>query len=91
MPDFSRDTFWSTVKPLDTGCVKNALKIVEVKGFRGIQNELHVLEFLLEHGHAIRKVTLRMREDDQHARTTAMQLKDRMVAKLSQLDVLIIY
>ena len=88
--DFSPDTFWSKEKPLATGCVKKALKIVEVKGFRGTRNELHVLEFLLEHGQALCKLTLRVDEDDQNARTTAMQLKDRMATKLSRLDVLII-
>lgn len=39
-------------------CVTTTLKAVNVKGFKGMMNELHVLKYLLLFGHAMEELIL---------------------------------
>ncbi|KAL9383149.1 hypothetical protein Peur_023472 [Populus x canadensis] len=54
---FNPQEFWSEDLLVEE-CVTTTLKAVNVKGFKGTMNELHVLKYLLLFGHAMEELTL---------------------------------
>ncbi|KAI9385971.1 hypothetical protein POPTR_011G136200v4 [Populus trichocarpa] len=54
---FNPQEFWSEDLLVEE-CVTTTLKAVNVKGFKGMMNELNVLKYLLLFGHAIEELTL---------------------------------
>jgi hypothetical protein len=54
---FNPQEFWSEDLLVEE-CVTTTLKAVNVKGFKGMMNELNVLKYLLLFGHAMEELTL---------------------------------
>ncbi|KAJ1404724.1 Leucine-rich repeat domain superfamily [Sesbania bispinosa] len=56
---FNTDKFWQ--QPLITPvCLKKAVKVVEIKGFRGTENELLAVKYIVENGKVLEEVSINM-------------------------------
>ncbi|KAJ1435838.1 Leucine-rich repeat domain superfamily [Sesbania bispinosa] len=56
---FNTDKYWQ--QPLITPvCLKKAVKVVEIKGFRGTENELLAVKYIVETGKVLEEVSINM-------------------------------
>ncbi|XP_057455379.1 F-box protein At3g62230-like [Lotus japonicus] len=64
LPDnFNLERFW-TDHARDYNCMVYTLKEVEIKGFEGSMNEIHMLTYFITIGRVLRKMTINILKDD---------------------------
>uniref|UniRef100_A0A7N0UNZ3 F-box domain-containing protein n=1 Tax=Kalanchoe fedtschenkoi TaxID=63787 RepID=A0A7N0UNZ3_KALFE len=52
------DTFWNSEHPITTSCLKNSLKMMEVKGFSGARLQVQFLQYIMCFGKTLKNIIL---------------------------------